>query len=117
MFDNIGKKLMGLAKFICWLGIILSVGGGLIACIFGIVEVVRGGRAIAILGVILGGILGIIVGILLSWLSSLGLYAFGQLVDDASRVRAVLERTAAPGYTMQQPTYQSQPNYNNAPRY
>ena len=117
MFENIGKKLMGLAKFICWLGIIASVGFALVSTVISIVSLVKSGGGVGrILLQILLMILEMAAGVLASWLASLGLYAFGQLVDDTSRARAVLERTAAPGYTMQQPTYQSQPNYN-APRY
>ena len=82
MFDNVGGKLKGLAKVLCWLGIIGSM-------ISAIVMWSRGyGFAIA------GGIFTLIIGCLASWLSSLGLYAFGQLVEDTAAVRFQMTKVA-----------------------
>lgn len=72
MFDNIGKKMQALATVICWIGIIASV-----ICTF----VLWGQHSDRNPTVVLGfGVL--IGGCLASWLSSMLIYAFGQLVDD-----------------------------------
>ncbi len=73
LFDNIGGKLKIVAKIFCWLGIIASVIGG-----------------IALMSVdddmIGAGIATLIGGSVASWLSALGLYAFGQLVENTDKL-------------------------------
>lgn len=72
MFTNIGKKLQTLAIVFCWLGIAASI----IRAIVLWSENGRWNPTVALgCGVLIGGCLA-------SWLSSLFLYAFGQLVDD-----------------------------------
>ena len=75
MFDNIGGKLKGLAKIITVLGIIISV-------IYGISLIVTGISQRAFLVVLLGVLL-MIGGSIISWALSLGLYAFGELVENS----------------------------------
>lgn len=67
MFDNIGGKIKGFAKIIAWLGIILSV-------IFGLLSIEE------------GGIMIMIIGSVSSWLGSLVLYGFGQLVENSDKL-------------------------------
>ncbi len=74
MFHDIGKKLMGFAKFISWFGVILFV-------IFGIL-IMRANVA--------AGITLILTGILLP-ISMWQLYAFGQIVDDVHAMRTQTE--------------------------
>ena len=70
MFDNIGSKIKGLAEVVTWIGIILSVIGGIaIMCIDE--------------EMIFPGFLVIIAGSLASWLSSLTLYGFGHLIENS----------------------------------
>lgn len=74
MFDDIGKKLMSLAKFISWFGVIVFV-------IFGFLVM----RANVATGITL-----ILTGILLP-ISMWQLYAFGQIVDDVHAMRTRTE--------------------------
>lgn len=80
MWNNIGHKIKVLAKVICWIGIILSV-------LIGILAIGTGG-ALRAYGYsyntgsnILTGILIIVLGALGSWLGSLTLYGFGELIE------------------------------------
>lgn len=72
MFDNIGKKIKGLASVLCWIGIIVS---GLI----GVITSSLGGK---------GGFLIALVGILASWVGSFVLYGFGELIDNVCCMRS-----------------------------
>ena len=75
MFNNVGKKIKGVASFFAWCGIIVSV-------IIGIL-MIRGSESkhTIILGVVV-----LAVGSIVSWLSSLLLYGFGELVDSAAKL-------------------------------
>ncbi len=68
MFGNIGGKIKGLAAFICWLGIIGSVLGGIGLAMLGDEIMIIIGVAVAI------------VGSLMSWIGSFILYGYGQLI-------------------------------------
>lgn len=70
MFSNVGEKIKGLARVITWIGILASVIGGIV--------LIGGGKFIV-------GLLTAAVGVLFSWLGSLGLYAFGQLVENSDQ--------------------------------
>lgn len=76
MFDNVGGTLKGLAKIICWLGIILFVIFGLVQCADEYADDED----------MTAGFLTSTVGSVVSWLSSLGLYAFGELVERVSSI-------------------------------
>ncbi len=76
MFDNIGKKIKGLANTISWVGIVLST---LIALFFFYWSAEAESGGILFFGFFVWG-----AGTLLSWASSLGLYGFGELIDKAS---------------------------------
>ena len=77
MFTNIGKKIKTLAAVICWLGIIVSVAAAVSRFSS------RYGQA--------SGILLLLIGPLTSWLASLTMYGFGQLVENSDAIR---EQTA-----------------------
>ena len=81
MFNNIGSKIMKLAKVICWLGIIASVISGIVTIVAG-----SGSRYTAGAGV-LSGILIIVVGSLFSWIGSFFTYGFGQLIENTDEIR------------------------------
>ena len=70
-FNNIGRKIKTLAKVITWIGITASV-------IYGIVVVWLSNSPIFIIQ----GLIVMIVGSLISWLSSMALYGFGQLIEN-----------------------------------
>ena len=68
MFDNVGYKLKVVAKIVCWIGIIAAVVSGI---------------ALIVQRMALVGIVTIIGGALIAWLSALGLYGFGELVENS----------------------------------
>ena len=87
MWSNIGHKIQVLAKVICWLGIILSV-------LAGIAMIVSGNTVNNMAmsygyysynstasSTTLAGVLIIVLGALGSWLGSLTLYGFGELIE------------------------------------
>ncbi|MBQ9085007.1 MAG: hypothetical protein IJY24_05050 [Clostridia bacterium] len=83
LFSNIGKKIMALAKILCWVGISCSV----IAWVSGLIasaDSYEPGITILLAFVVL------VVGFLISWIGSWTMYAFGQLVDDNQNLRAQL---------------------------
>ena len=93
MFDNVGAKLMVIAKVFFW---ILAIGSAIGAIVFWVAagnSRYQSGTYIAL------GFVSLIVGVLVAWLSSLGLYAFGQLVDDGQHTRyfaqSIYEKMAA----------------------
>lgn len=72
MFGNIGGKIQGVAQVVCWIGIITSV-------LAGIVLVATGDLALV-------GILTALVGSIGSWVGSLFLYGFGELILKATEI-------------------------------
>lgn len=98
MFRNIGKKLKTVAKVVCWIGIIASVVMGVILIIAGsngsnTIDY-YGNIAISTQGTnnVVAGIIVIVVGSLSSWVGSLLIYGFGQLIEDNSEMRKIMER-------------------------
>ena len=81
MFENIGSKIMKLAKVLCWLGIIASVITGI--AIIGASSYNRYSSGSSILA----GILTIVFGCLLSWIGSFFTYGFGQLIENTDHIR------------------------------
>ena len=69
MFNNVGRKLKDIASAITFIGIAFSV-------ILGILMIKPLG--------ILFALLIIAVGSFISWISSIGIYAFGELVDNST---------------------------------
>ena len=73
MFENIGKKIKKLAQFYTGIGIVVSIILGIITATID--------PEMGLFGLIL-----VIVGSIASWLSSLVLYGFGQLVDNTDKI-------------------------------
>lgn len=79
MFNDVGKTIKGLASVLTWLGIIASFIAFLILLstdedLIGVAVIV------------------FIVGSLVSWLSSLTLYGFGELVDNSAKMVKLLQK-------------------------
>lgn len=83
MFDNIGHKIMTLAKVICVIGIILSVITGIAMMAVG----TRDAYGYKTGPNILGGLLTIVLGSLGSWVGSFFTYGFGQLIENTDSIR------------------------------
>ncbi len=71
MFTNVGAKIQTVAKVECWLGIILSV-------VFGFIRMFRFDVAAFV-----SGLLTVVLGSLFSWIGSICLYGFGQLIENS----------------------------------
>ncbi|MCR4874725.1 MAG: hypothetical protein K5923_03150 [Clostridia bacterium] len=87
LFSHIGKKIMTLAKVICWLGIIGSV-------IMAIVIMASGKFFDTAFekGYVVGYGIGYgLAGCIVSWLSTWILYGFGRLIDNSDRQVELLE--------------------------
>lgn len=83
MFNNIGGKIMGLAKIFCWLGIISSIIGGIAVILINMDAIEYGyGTPFILLGI---GIM--LVGSLISWIGSFFTYGFGQLIQNSDYIR------------------------------
>ena len=87
MFENIGGKIKGLAKVICWIGIIISVIFGVFFWLIDpyVLDIERGVQFFI-------GLIIIAIGSLLSWVGSFVLYGFGELVDNSSAIRSDLSQ-------------------------
>lgn len=82
MFTNIGGKIKTLAKVFCWIGIIASV----ICAIVLWTQNSRYNPTIALgFGVLIGGVLS-------SWIGSFFMYGFGQLIEETTCNRMMLEQ-------------------------
>lgn len=80
MFENVGKKIKTFAKVICWIGIIGSA-------LWGIIYILSEGlylEDIIIAVIIIAG------GVLSSWISSLFIYGFGELIDKTTDISGKL---------------------------
>ena len=78
MFDNIGGKIKAVAKVVCWFFIVISVLSGL----FMIINTLDYFR----FEIFLTALFTMIVGSLVGWLSSLGLYGFGELIERTTEI-------------------------------
>lgn len=72
MYDNVGKKIMTLAKVLGWIFLIAGI-------ITAIVFMSFGWKFFIVIASLIGGVL--------LYVSSWFLYGFGQLVDDVSAMR------------------------------
>ncbi len=79
MFDNIGGKIKGLAKIVCYFGIAMSVITGII--VFSVFAAQDDAELVGIGFLVSAIIIGF--GILVSWLSTILLYGYGQLIENS----------------------------------
>lgn len=79
MYSNVGKKIQTLAKVIAWIGIIFSL-------LLGGLEL-YGGINTYDYNMIINAIVIMIFGPLLSWISAITLYGFGNLVESNSQMK------------------------------
>lgn len=84
MFDRIGLKIKGYAKFVCFVGIGISL---ILGYIIGSLPIFGGGyygggQAVPFLGFAVAAI-----GSLVSWVNSFVLVGFGELVDAAMQMK------------------------------
>ena len=86
MFHNIGNKIKKLAKIVCWIGIILSIISGITLFI-----AAASGQADPVTAVTTG-IVTVVLGILVSWIGCFLLYGFGELVDNSTKMREMMEK-------------------------
>ena len=91
MFNNVGGKLKDYAEVICWLGIILSIIGMIVLFSIAMQIPANQGRGTLIFGGIVVGIAGYFI----SWISSLGIYAFGQMVENTDEICSRLSEIKA----------------------
>ena len=123
MFNNPGGKLKGLAKVVFWIEIISF-------SITGLATMFTGGlltRSLYSYGYgsysssisfasVLAGLLIIGFGVLLAWISSIGLYAFGELVESNDKILQIVSvnrgTPAAPTYSAPQTPAYTAPTYS-----
>lgn len=94
MFNNIGAKIKGLAKFIFWVLAIISVIAGMLIIIKGIGNTTDDSSQ-KIVSVLIG-IAVIVIGIITAWLQNFLLYGFGELVDSNQKILRELEYRNTP---------------------
>lgn len=89
MYTNVGSKIKTLAKVICVLGIIGSVMMGItmIAGDSGMGYYYGSGNML-----IFPGFMMIVLGSVLSWASSLALYAFGEMTENVAAMKNSLQK-------------------------
>ena len=84
MFKNIGGKIKGLAKVICYVGIAISVVAGL--------GMICTGYNDAMVGM---GFAVMIVGSLVSWIGSFFAYGFGELIENTTVIAELAAKADA----------------------
>ncbi len=97
MYNNIGNKIKGLAKFICWIGIIVSVIAGICIMVagssfFNSLNYEYGSSYVSrtsSVGSIAFGLMIMVLGSIGSWLGSLCLYGFGELVNNSEYLKEI----------------------------
>ena len=88
MFDNVGGKIKGFAKVVCWIGISASI---ILALVLFVAA--SGARYSLQTTLILSGIAVLCVGPLLAWLGSLFTYGFGELIEQTTAINENLRRS------------------------
>lgn len=91
MFENVGGKIKTLVKVVFFLEVIVFIVGGIIiASSYHSDEMIWTGVGVAV------------VGPLVAWISSLALYAFGELVESNLRISRGVERLTGSNTAVQQ---------------
>ena len=80
MFSNIGGKIKTTAAVCCWIVIIASVISGI---------------AMMANDMVAEGLIVIVVGALSGWISSFGLYGFGELIENSSIIANLMAKQDA----------------------
>lgn len=86
MFNNIGSKIKAVAKFICYAGISLSIIGGMIMLVVGVISE----PSVAISGLVI-----MTVGSVCSWLGSLTTYGLGELIENTTVIAELMAKADA----------------------
>lgn len=86
MFENISKKIKGLAKVMCFIGIALGVISGIsiIGSYYADYD-----KSIFV-GLLLGVAYAFLIGVI-SWVGSFTLYGYGQHIEDTQAIRRIIE--------------------------
>ena len=89
MYTNVGAKVKSLAKVICFLGIIVSVIAGIsmISSVSQMGMYYGSGNPMVIPGLLM-----IVLGSVVSWASSLALYAFGEMSENVAAMKNTLDQ-------------------------
>ena len=90
MFNNVGRKVKKFAKVVCWVGIIVSVLGGI--ALFASGYDTRDAEVLCPVGIVLA-----VLGPFFSWIGSLTIYAVGEAAENSAiaanlAIKADLER-------------------------
>ena len=88
MFENIGGKIKGLAKVICYVGIAISVIAGIFMIGFGSSS--YNGDTMIVMGCVV-----MIVGSLVSWIGSFFAYGFGELIENTTVIAELAAKADA----------------------
>lgn len=87
MFDNPGEKIKTVAKVFFGIGCVSSVLGWIGVLIIAMES--KDGKTALLIA--LASFLVLAIGVVLSWISSLLLYGFGQLIDNSDRTSATMD--------------------------
>ena len=90
MFNNIGRKIKGLAKFLFWVVVIAGIIGGFLIMIAGLGS--SGSSTGEKIGAFVGGLLVIGLSVLFAWLQNFLLYGYGELIDCSQKMLRILEQ-------------------------
>ena len=89
MFNNIGRKIKGFAKFLFWIVVIIATIAGVIVIFQGIANSQSdAGEKVKAL---VAGLLIIAGGVILAWLQNFLLYGYGELIDCSQKILGILE--------------------------
>lgn len=86
IFFNVGGKLQKIAKILAWIGIVFG-GLMLLLGVLGLFTSENSSQNSAIVLIIYGVLMPV-----LSWISCLALYGFGQLIQDTQQIRWKMEK-------------------------
>ena len=106
MFNNIGRKIKGLAKVLFWIVVIAGVICGFLIMITGFSG---SGNSNDKIGGFIVGILVIGFSVLLAWLQNFLLYGYGELIDCSQKILRILENESMGDSTYSSATVVRQP--------